>query len=211
MRGYLDSWRALPARQLGLVLLLAAAVMLANIAQPYPEIAPLQHIPTVLLLVAAPPLLRRWPLSDGAVAAVTGFFLLHTFAGRYSYSNVPYDVWAQALTGHSISAAFGLGRNEFDRLVHFSFGVLAVPFYAEAARRHGGAGRRASLWGALLFVGAASALYEIFEWLLTMLVAPDMAADYNGQQGDMWDTQKDMAIAIAGAVIALLPRWRAVT
>jgi putative membrane protein len=187
---------------------LALAVVLANIAQPYPDVAPLQHIPTVLLLLAAPFLLRRWPLSDGAVAAATAFMLLHTLAGRYTYSNVPYDAWAQTLTGHTISAAFGLERNGFDRLVHFMFGILSVPLYAEASQRHGGVSRRAALWNALLFVGAVSAAYEIFEWLLTMVIAPEMAADYNGQQGDPWDAQKDMAMAIVGAILAVIPRWR---
>lgn len=187
---------------------LAAALVLANTAQPYPDIAPLQHLPTVVLLLAAPFVLRRWPLSDGAVAAATAFMLLHTLAGRYTYSNVPYDAWAQALTGHTISATFGLERNGFDRLVHFMFGILSVPFYAEASQRHGGASRRAALWNALLFVGAVSATYEIFEWLLTIVVAPEMAADYNGQQGDAWDAQKDMAMAIVGAILAVIPRWR---
>jgi putative membrane protein len=187
---------------------LALGVVLANIAQPYPDVAPLQHIPTVVLLLAAPFLLRRWPLSDGAVAAATGFMLLHTLAGRYTYSNVPYDAWAHALTGHTISATFGLERNGFDRLVHFMFGILSVPLYAEASQRHGGASRRAALCHALLFVGAVSAAYEIFEWLLTMVVAPEMAADYNGQQGDPWDAQKDMAMAIVGAILAVIPRWR---
>ncbi len=188
--------------------LLAAAVVLANVAQPYPDVAPLQHIPTVVLLLAAPFLLKRWPLSDGAVAAAVGFFLLHTLAGRYTYSNVPYDAWSKALTGHTVSETFGLARNGFDRLVHLMFGVLAVPFYAELVQRHTGATRRAALWNALLLVGAVSALYEIFEWLLTMLVAPEIAADYNGQQGDPWDAQKDMAMAIVGAVLAIVPRWR---
>lgn len=71
-------------------------------------------------------------------------------------------------------------------------------------RRHADMGPRAALWTAWLFVGAVSALYEIFEWLLTMLVAPEVADQYNGQQGDMWDSQKDMAIAILGATIALM-------
>jgi putative membrane protein len=188
--------------------ILAGALVLANIAQPYPDVAPLQHIPTVVLLLAAPFLLRRWPLSDGAVAAGVGFCLLHTLAGRYTYSNVPYDAWSHLLTGHTISEAFGLPRNEFDRLVHLVFGILAVPVYAEASERHAGATRRAALWNALLFVGMVSATYEIFEWLLTMVVAPDMAADYNGQQGDPWDAQKDMAMAIVGAVFAVVPRSR---
>jgi len=121
---------------------------------------------------------------------------------------VPYDAWSHFLTGHTVSQAFGLARNEFDRLVHLAFGVLAVPVYAEAAQRHGGASRRAALWHAVLFVGLVSAAYEIFEWLLTMVVAPEMAADYNGQQGDPWDAQKDMAMALVGAALAAVPRWR---
>ncbi len=186
-----------------MILALAVAVALANVDQPYPRIAWLQHVPTVLLIVAAPPLLARWPMPNGAMAAVLAFFLLHTLAGRYTYSNVPYDDWARALTGRSVSAMLGLTRNDFDRVVHLSFGVCAVPAVGEAVRRHAGFGRRASLWTAFLFVGAVSALYEIFEWLLTMILAPGMADDYNGQQGDMWDSQKDMAMAMAGALIAV--------
>jgi putative membrane protein len=204
MTGYLNAWRVLPRRQIYMLLVLVLAVVLANINQPYPQIAPLQHIPTVLLILAAPPLLVRWPLSDKAVGALLVFWLLHTLGGRYAYSNVPYDAWAHALTGHTVSEVFGLSRNAYDRLVHLAFGLFWVPPYAEAMRRYAGTGRRSSAWTAILFVGAASAFYEVFEWLLTMFVAPEMADDYNGQQGDMWDAQKDMAIAMAGAVVAAL-------
>jgi len=185
-----------------MILLLAVAVVLANVDQPFPDIAPLQHVPTVLLILAAPSLLRRWPLSDRAILCLLLFFLLHTLGGRYTYSNVPYDHMATALTGHDITGTFGFGRNQYDRLVHLSFGLLFVPPVTEAMRRHAGISPRAALWTAWLFVGAGSALYEIFEWLLTMLVAPGMADQYNGQQGDMWDSQKDMAIAILGATLA---------
>ena len=201
---YLRSWGALPASQLRMIVALAIAVALANIRQPYPDIAPLQHMPTVLLILAAPPLLRRWPLSDGSVGCILAFFLLHTLAGRYTYSNVPYDAWGRALLGVSIDRTFGLVRNDFDRLVHLSFGLLAIRPFAEAARRYGGMGPKAAVVSAFLFVGAASALYEIFEWLITIVLAPGMADQYNGQQGDAWDSQKDMAIALVGAFIVSL-------
>jgi putative membrane protein len=55
---------------------------------------------------------------------------------------------------------------------------------------------------AFLFVGAFSAAYEIFEWQLTLLAPAGLADDYNGQQGDPWDSQKDMAMAILGAAAA---------
>ncbi len=204
MTDYLDAWRSLPRRQLAAFVILAVAVALANIRQPYPEIAPLQHVPTVLLILSGPWLLARWPLSNEAVGGLLFFWVLHTLGGRYTYSNVPYDEWSRALTGHTISATFGLTRNGYDRLVHLAFGLLWVAPFGEAMRRHARMGWRASLWTAFLFVGAVSALYEIFEWLLTVVLAPGMADDYNGQQGDVWDSQKDMATAIFGAAIAAL-------
>ncbi|WP_420139297.1 DUF2238 domain-containing protein [Sphingomonas sp.] len=185
-----------------MIVALAVAVIAANIRQPYPDIAPLQHIPTLLLILAAPLLLRRWPLSKGAVGSVLAFFLLHTFAGRYTYSNVPYEAWGRALFDVSINQTFGLTRNNFDRLVHLSFGLCAVLPFAELARRYGGMGWKAAVLSAFLFVGAVSALYEVFEWWLTLVLAPGMADDYNGQQGDVWDAQKDMAIAMLGGALA---------
>jgi len=188
-----------------MIIALAIAVALANVRQPYPDIAPLQHIPTMLLILAAPVLLRRWPLSDGSVGCVLAFFLLHTLAGRYTYSNVPYEAWGRALFGFSIDRTFGLVRNDFDRLVHLSFGLFAIRPFAEAARRYGGMGPKAAILSGFLFVGAISALYEIFEWLITIVLAPGMADEYNGQQGDVWDSQKDMAIALVGG--ALVSSW----
>jgi putative membrane protein len=57
---------------------------------------------------------------------------------------------------------------------------------------------------ALLFVLATSMLYEVFEWLLSVFLSPDQAEAYNGQQGDMWDAQKDMALAMLGAILMIL-------
>jgi putative membrane protein len=192
-------------RLLGALLIL---LLLAQIEQPYPEIALLQHIPTMLLLVAAPALLRRWPLSTPALACIVAFFALHTLGGRYAYSNVPYDAWARALTGTSLSDAFGWNRNHYDRLVHFAFGALSVIPVAEIARRWGGLGTRGAALTVLGWVLAISSLYEIFEWLLTIVAAGETADRYNGQQGDVWDAQKDMALAALGAILVLLVQRR---
>ncbi len=193
-------------RLLGALLILLLA---AQIEQPYPEIALLQHIPTMLLIVAGPLLLRRWPLSTPALACIVAFFALHTLGGRYAYSNVPYDDWARALTGTSLSDAFGWTRNHYDRLVHFAFGALSVIPVAEVARRWGGLGRRGAAFAVLGWVLGLSALYEIFEWLLTIVAAGATADRYNGQQGDIWDAQKDMAFAALGAILVIaIPRGR---
>ncbi|KTE48585.1 hypothetical protein ATE73_01850, partial [Sphingopyxis sp. H077] len=158
-----------PKTQRPLIGLLLALLLLAQIDQPYPEVALLQHIPTMLLIVAAPWLLRRWPLSTPAVACIVAFMALHTLGGRYAYSNVPYDDWARALTGTSLSDTFGWTRNHYDRLVHFAFGALSVIPVAEVARRWGGLGPRGAALTVLGWVLAISSLYEIFEWLLTIV------------------------------------------
>jgi putative membrane protein len=197
-----------PPAQRHLLGALLILLLLAQIEQPYPEIALLQHIPTMLLLVAAPALLRRWPLSTPALACIVVFFALHTLGGRYAYSNVPYDAWARALTGTSFSDAFGWRRNHYDRLVHFAFGALSVIPVAEIARRCGGLGKRGAALTVLGWVLAISSLYEIFEWLLTIVAAGETADRYNGQQGDIWDAQKDMALATLGAILVLLVQRR---
>lgn len=192
-------------RLTGLLLIL---LLLAQIEQPYPEVALLQHLPTMLLIVASPWLLRRWPLSTASVACIALFMALHTLGGRYAYSNVPYDDWARTLTGTSLSDLFGWSRNHYDRLVHFAFGALSVIPVAEVARRWGGLGGRGAGLAVLGWVLAISALYEIFEWLLTIAAAGETADRYNGQQGDIWDAQKDMALATLGAIMAMILTWR---
>ena len=189
-----------------LIGLLLVLLLVAQIDQPYPEIALLQHVPTMLLLVASPWLLRRWPLSTPALACIVAFMALHTLGGRYAYSNVPYDDCARALTGTTLSDTFGWTRNHYDRLVHFAFGALSVVPVVEISRRWGGLGPRGAALAVLAWVLAISCLYEIFEWLLTMIAAGETADRYNGQQGDIWDAQKDMALATLGAILVLAIR-----
>ncbi|MBZ9646266.1 DUF2238 domain-containing protein [Sphingobium sp. 3R8] len=206
--GAVAMWKALPIAQRRMIVLLAAAIGLANIAQPYPDLAPLQHGPTVALVLTAPWLLRRWSLSTSSIGCIWLFLLLHTVGARWIYSYVPYDDWARALSGHDISSLFGMTRNGYDRLVHFGFGALLTLPIAEAARRHGGLPWRWSLAFAFAMIGLGSAVYEIFEWLLTLLAAGETADYYNGQQGDVWDAQKDMAAAQVGSALALIALLR---
>ena len=199
----------LPRAQWGMLGALGALLLLSQIDQPYPQTAWLHHFPTFLVLVAAPLALRRWPLSNAALACLVVFLALHTIGGRYTYSAVPYDQLARALTGTTISEAFGWSRNHYDRLVHLSYGLLTILPIREALERHLGLSRRVALYIAFESVLAVSALYEMFEWLLTLAAAGPTAAAYNGQQGDIWDAQKDMALAAGGALVALgLLRWK---
>ena len=127
------------------------------------------------------------------MACIAGVLALHTIGGRYTYSNLPYGEWFAFLSGHP--------RNMYDRFVHFVFGLLAVYPAFEFSRRHAGASSPLALAVAVGCVVVFGALYEIFEWLLTLVIAGPLADDYNGQQGDIWDAQKDMALALGGALI----------
>ncbi|MEM1133082.1 MAG: DUF2238 domain-containing protein [Pseudomonadota bacterium] len=177
-------------------------MLLANINQPFPQVAPLHHIPTVLLLLAAPFLLKRWPLTDGALACIVMFFLLHTLGGRYTYTSTPYNDWTEALFGFELNSVMEWERNHYDRLVHFCFGLFSVYPAQQLLRRYAGVSRALGIYVAIEFVMGISAIYEIIEWLLSLILAGDDLESYNGQQGDIWDAQKDMALAFLGSLTA---------
>lgn len=184
--------------------LIAAATMLSWIGAPYPRELCLQHIPTVAVLIAAPLLARRFPLTNQAAACLALFMLLHVVAARYLYSYVPYDRWTKQILGVTLTEMFGFRRNHFDRLVHFAFGLLWVRPVWEVCVRYLRVPRGVAYYTAFEFVLAFSMLYELLEWWLALVLAPQAAEAYNGQQGDIWDAQKDMSLALLGAALALL-------
>jgi putative membrane protein len=194
----------LPGFQLALIGFVLIGVPLSAWDAVYPPNTWLQVGPVALAVAFAIPVLRRWPLSNASVACIGAFLLLHLFAARWTYSDVPYNQWF----GVNIDATLGFGRNMFDRLVHFAFGALAVIPVCEVSERYGNATRRVALGNAVMFVLAIGAVYEIFEWLLAVAMDPVSAELYNGQQGDAFDAQKDMAIALLGAAITSLFVWR---
>lgn len=191
-----------PLAQIAWLTAVAAFALASLIDTPFPELAPLQNLPTLAIVGLLAWALHRWPMPTSAVACLGLFLLLHTLGGRYIYSFVPYDRWAATLGLPEPTQVFGLTRNCYDRVVHFSFGLFLIHPIAAWLDRHGAIGQRFALYIAIEFVFAGSALYEIFEWLLTIATAGGQADAYNGQQGDMWDAQKDMACAGVGAIVA---------
>ncbi|WP_374411542.1 DUF2238 domain-containing protein [Novosphingobium colocasiae] len=171
----------------------------------YPSNTWLQVGPVAFALPLAGWALLRWPLSNLAVGCVTTFLLLHLFAAHWTYSFVPYNRWLIDAFGFDLDRAMGFSRNMVDRVIHGSFGLLMVCPLAEIGRRHLRVGPALAVIGAVQFVWAISALYEVFEWALTMSLSPQDAGTYNGEQGDRFDAQKDMALACLGAVLAAVP------
>jgi putative membrane protein len=172
-----------------------AALLLATWWSPlWPGEQALHTSLTVVALLALAWVQRHHPLPLGSWSLVLLFLSLHTIAARWLYSAVPYDDWTQALVGIRLSDAFDWHRNHFDRLVHLTYGFCL----AGVLHRHLG------WWRSLEVVISTSALYELLEWGIAMTLAPDLAESYNGQQGDMWDPHKDIALAILGAVVMVV-------
>jgi putative membrane protein len=189
--------------QLALVALLTALLALSLFGGPYPREQWLQHLPTAVSLIALGVAAGRGWLSTPAFTCLAAMLALHIVGARWIYSYVPYERWCDALFGSGPREWFGWRRNHYDRLVHLMFGLLMPLPLVELATRYGGLSRRWAATVAFGAVGAISAIYEVLEWLLAIIAAPEVADRYNGQQGDAWDAQKDMALAIVGSLLVL--------
>lgn len=139
---------------------------------------------------------QRFRLSFLSYVMIAIFMSLHAVGAHYTYSETPF--------GDAVRDFFGWERNHYDRLVHFSFGLLlAYPFY-DLCRRHVRPPLEA--WNfivAMALIAALSGLYEIIEWSAAEILAPERALAFLGTQGDVFDGQKDAALALLGALIAL--------
>jgi putative membrane protein len=156
----------------------------------------LENILTVLAVIVLTASYRRFPLSDVSYILIFVFMVLHAVGGHYTYAEVPLGFWLEDL--------FGLDRNHYDRIVHFSFGLLlAYPFREVVLRLVIRDGLFASLF-ALTLVFTYSGSFEIMEWIVARIVDPEAGAAYLGTQGDEFDSQKDMGLAASGALIALV-------
>lgn len=157
---------------------------------------------------------RRWfVFSRVSYTLIFLYLCLHAIGAHYTYSLVPYDEWWRALTGRSFNSMVGWERNNFDRVVHFSYGLLLAYPIREIFLR---VVEVRGFWAYFLPMDvtlSTSALYELVEWGAAEFFGGDLGAAYLGTQGDIWDAQKDMALAASGAVIAMaltaLVNWRA--
>ena len=162
----------------------------------------LQHFGTLLLvlLLACDIVKGRMPMY--AFVCVATFALIHIVGARYVYSYVPYNEWfAKFGIVNQGATAITVHVNKYDRFVHAAFGVLMFPCLLHKCLNWLEKKPLASIFVAWLLIQTGSMVYEIFEWGLGAVMDPRNAERYNGQQGDIWDAQKDMAWALAGSTI----------
>ncbi|MDD9954179.1 MAG: DUF2238 domain-containing protein [Candidatus Woesearchaeota archaeon] len=152
----------------------------------------------ILVFISIPVLLWtyvKFRLSNRSYTLIFIFMVLHTIGSHYQYAGVPFGFWLQDL--------FELSRNHYDRIVHFSYGLLLAYPVRELFLRLATVRSSWSYWFPIELTLAFSALFEIIEWLVTIIVSPEAGAAYLGIQGDEWDAQKDMALAGLGAVLSM--------
>lgn len=132
------------------------------------------------------------------------FLCLHEIGAHYTYAEVPYDHWFISLTGSSLNDILGWERNNFDRVIHFLYGLLLAYPVREVFLR---VANVRGFWGYFLpldLTMSSSMLFELFEWGAAELFGGDLGMAYLGTQGDIWDAHKDMFLASVGALTAML-------
>ncbi len=150
------------------------------------------------VIIAAPILVathRRFPLTSILYLLICIHALVLIQGGAYTYARVPLGFWLQDL--------LDLERNPYDRLGHFMQGFVPALIAREIFIRGGFvSGRKMLVFLSLCVPLAFSAFYELLEWW-TALAFGEGAVDFLGTQGDPWDTQADMFLALIGAATAL--------
>lgn len=139
---------------------------------------------------------RYFRLSEASYTLIALFTCLHVVGSHYTYAEVPF--------GFTLQRWLDADRNMYDRLVHFSFGLLLAYPVREVFLR---VARVKGFWGFYLPLDVTlslSAVYEIVEWLVAAHVDPKAGLAFLGTQGDIWDAQKDMLAAATGALLAML-------
>lgn len=188
-----------PARQthwLGAMLAATIVALIVSGWQPYDRTTWLLEVAPVL--VAAPLLVvtrRRYPLTPLLYGLIFAHALVLIVGGAYTYARVPAGFWVQE--------AFALARNPYDKLGHFMQGFVPALAAREILARGGFVrGRRMLAFLCVCVALAVSAFYELIEWWAALALGQG-ADEFLGTQGDPWDTQSDMFLALIGACVAV--------
>jgi putative membrane protein len=145
---------------------------------------------------------RRFPMSHFVYIGVFVHLLILVYGGYYTYAAAPLGNWAKH--------AFGFARNHYDRVGHLALGVFPAFTIREVLLRKTPLLRGGWLYFLVLSVVLAiAAFWELIEWWTTLFVAGDVGQAFLGSQGDPWDAQWDMLMALIGAALVLPPFARA--
>lgn len=156
----------------------------------------LEVLPALIALVVLVLTRKRFPLTPLVYWLILVHAVILMVGGHYTYAEVPLGDWVMQWTGGS--------RNNYDKLGHFAQGFVPAMVAREILLRKQVIAQRGWLSPIVVSICLAiSAFYELIEWWVALL-SGEGAEAFLGTQGYAWDTQSDMFLALAGAVIALL-------
>jgi len=140
---------------------------------------------------------HRFRISGLVYALAAIHFVILACGAKYTYAEMPLFNW--------LRDAFHLSRNHFDRVGHLAQGFIPAMFTRELLRRSGGM-KPGPLLGFLCVSVclAFSAFYEILEWWIVLKFYPTSGPEWLGMQGDPWDAQEDMLMALIGSSVSIL-------
>ena len=185
--------------------LLFAIVWVSTAIKPYDRADwALENVLSVLLVILLAITFFKFPFSRVSYTLIFVFLCLHEIGSHHTYALVPYESWGQSNFGLSINELFGWQRNNFDRVIHFLYGLLIAYPIREVYLRIADA---KGFWGYFLplnFALSTSLIFELFEWAAAEIFGGELGVHYLGTQGDIWDAHKDMLLAGIGALFAML-------
>ena len=156
----------------------------------------LEVAPAIIAVVLLAATRARFPLTSLAYILILVHCLILMVGGHYNYAKVPAFDW--------LKEAFDMQRNNYDKIGHFAQGFIPAIVAREIAiRKNLINGRGWNNFFVVCFCLAFSAFYELIEWWVALL-SGESAEAFLGTQGYVWDTQSDMALALIGAITALL-------
>ena len=164
----------------------------------------LENVLVVIAVIVLAASYKYLLLSRISYTLIFIFLCLHEIGAHYTYAEVPYDAWFMSLTGVTLNDILGWQRNNFDRVIHLSYGLLLAYPIREVFLR---VANVSGFWGYFLpltLTMATSMMFELFEWGAAVMFGGDLGMAYLGTQGDVWDGHKDMALASLGALIAMM-------
>lgn len=138
----------------------------------------------------------RFKFSDLSYTLMFVYILLHIYGAMYTYAENPIGYWLQEL--------FKGERNHYDRIVHFSFGLLLAYPMRDYFKNHFHWPNWVCWVLPVEITLSFSGAYELIEWAVADVFFPAQGAAYLGSQGDIWDAQKDMGLAFSGAVLVMV-------
>lgn len=181
---------------------LVVAALIASGIAPFDRLTWLMEVAPVLIAL---PLLvatrRSYPLTTLLTVLIAAHALILIGGGAYTYARVPFGFWLQDL--------LGTARNPYDKIGHFMQGFVPALVAREILIRGAHVnGRRMTAFLSVCIALAISAAYELIEWAAALWMGQG-ADEFLGTQGDVWDTQSDMFMALLGAglAIGLLAAW----